>query len=83
MALTITRSAHNRSSSRNSSKAWSIKRTCQLAGQRAATVISPSGGVIARSGIICSTPSKPQKDGGKLGHTIKTLMFDPRGGKEL
>ena len=37
---------------------------------------------MACSGIISSTPSKPQNDGGKLGHTIKTLMFGPRGGKE-
>src|SRR5580700_11763762 len=37
---------------------------------------------MACSGIISRTPSKPQNDGGKLGHTIKTFMFDPRGGKE-
>ena len=37
---------------------------------------------MACSGIISSTPSKPQNDGGKLGHTIKTLRFEPSGGKK-
>ncbi len=41
----------------------------------------PSGGVMARSGIISRTPSNPQKEGGKLGHTMRTLTSDPRGGK--
>ena len=50
---------------------------------QAATVIKPRGGVIARSGIISSTPSNPQNDGGKLGQAIRTLMCGPRGGKEV
>src|ERR1700733_11212347 len=60
-----------------------MSRICQVAGQSAATVTRPNGGVIARSGIICNTPSNPQNDGGKLGHTINTFRFDPSGGKEV
>src|ERR1700722_4420427 len=59
-----------------------MMRISQVDGQSAATVMRPSGGFIPHSGIIASAPSKPQKDGGKLGHTIKTLRFGPSGGKE-
>src|ERR1700728_1588080 len=59
-----------------------MRRISQVDGQSAATVMRPSGGFIPHSGIIARAPSKPQKDGGKLGHTIKTLRFGPSGGKE-
>jgi hypothetical protein len=54
----------------------------QVPGHSAATVISPRGGVMARSGMIFKTPSNPQNDGGKRGQTISTLTFCPRGGKK-
>src|SRR5580704_15852442 len=59
-----------------------MRRIFHVGGQRAATVISPRGGVMERSGIISSTPSKPQNDGGNRGHTISTFRFEPRGGNK-
>ncbi len=59
-----------------------MRRISQVGGHSAATVISPSGGVMARSGIISSTPSKPQNDGGNRGQTISALTFGPSGGNE-
>src|SRR5262245_61964050 len=82
MALTITRSAHSRSSSRRSWKARSMRRMSHVVGHKAATVINPRGGVIARSGIISSTPSKPQKEGGNRGQTINSLQSGLNGGND-
>src|SRR6266436_6238551 len=59
-----------------------MRRIFHVGGHSAATVIRPRGGVIERSGIISSTPSKPQNDGGKRGHTISTFRFEPRGGNK-
>lgn len=42
--------------------------------------MSPSGGVIAPSGSMSRTPSKPQNDGGNRGHISRTFRFGPRGG---
>ena len=43
-------------------------------------MISPSGGVIAASGSIRSTPSKPQNEGGNFGQISRTFRFEPSGG---
>ena len=39
----------------------------------------PRGGAKERSGTISSTPSKPQNDGGKRGHTNSAWTFEPNG----
>src|ERR1700746_86113 len=43
--------------------------------------MSPSGGVLAASGSMSRTPSNPQKDEGKRGQTMSTLMLLPSGAK--
>src|SRR5882757_10027541 len=58
-----------------------MRRIVQDFGQRAATVMSPRGGVMAASGSISSTPSKPQKEDGKRGQIMRTRMLGPSGGK--
>src|SRR5580658_10718137 len=59
-----------------------MRRIFHVAGHSAATVIRPRGGVIARSGIISSTPSNPQNDGGNFGQTINTFRLAPNGGSQ-
>src|ERR1700676_5493146 len=59
-----------------------MRRIFHVGGHSAATVIRPRGGVIERSGIISSTPSKPQNDGENRGHTISTFRFEPSGGNK-
>ena len=81
IALTITRSAQPKSSSPTRQMHGPPDVGSRI-GHRAATVINPSGGVMPDSGSICSAPSKPQNDGGNLGHTSNTLRFGPSGGKE-
>jgi hypothetical protein len=44
-------------------------------------VIKPSGGITEACGTISRTPSNPQNDGGKRGHTSNTFGFGPSGGK--
>ncbi len=80
MELTMTRSAARISWSDNVSKAMSSSWIVQLGGHSAATVISPSGGITDFSGTISSTPSNPQKEGGKRGQINSTLRFGPSGG---
>src|ERR1700692_2772896 len=43
--------------------------------------MSPSGGTSARSGTICIISPRLQNEAGKLGHTIRTLIAGPSGGK--
>src|ERR1700730_2478998 len=45
--------------------------------------MSPSGGTSARSGTICITSPRLQNEAAKLGHTIRTLIAGPSGGKTL
>src|ERR1700674_1226995 len=71
------------SSSLNSSNARSTRRIFHCLGQSAATVMSPSGGTRERSGTISITSARLQKEAGKRGQTIRTLIAGPSGEKDL
>src|SRR5712692_10507938 len=71
------------SSSLNSSNARSTRRIFHCLGQSPATVMSPSGGTRERSGTISITSARLQKEAGKRGQTIRTLIAGPSGGKDL
>src|SRR6202521_2068147 len=71
------------SSSLNSSNARSTRRIFHCLGQSPATVMSPSGGTRDRSGTISITSARLQKEAGKRGQTIRTLIAGPSGEKDL
>src|ERR1035437_2299828 len=79
--LTMTRSAQRMSLSSRASKLRPTSLNFQFFGQSAATVSRPRGGWMVSCGMRSSIASKPQKEGGKRGHIIRTLIAAPRGGK--